>query len=51
VLSTLGLVCHGCGIFVCESKLLARELSSRLSARVVGFLFTPPADAICVHAG
>jgi len=31
---------------VFESKLLARELSSRLSACVVGFLFTPPADAV-----
>jgi len=45
LLSTVGLVFHACSIFVLECKLLARLLSSRLSARVVGFHIYASADA------
>jgi len=31
VLFTLGLVCHGCRVFVLECKVLAREFSPRLA--------------------
>jgi len=50
VLSTLGLVCHGCGVFVLECNLLARLLASRLALCVVVFVFTPLLMQFCVHA-
>jgi len=45
VLCTLGLVCHGCCVFILECKLLARLLTSRLALYVVVFHIYASADA------